>query len=282
MVINEALENHEFVIDSHRGAFKNGLLENTIPAFKEAITEGANMLECDIRFTKDENIVLLHDSQVDRILKYATKVPDENEFNEKPIGSVSTHTLDYLKAMAFPNSAQILTLEEFLQFLTEQKVGAQIELKEFNFNEEIIKIIETMNVDHGSLKTPIVFSSFNPFAILKLRKMMKNQGIPIHDNLSGDKGFGLGLQGIRLGGFLGKWVLKRCKKNTIWGFLTHYRNLPPKRIPLAHEMGVKFCPRVPDKEDLIISYINSNVDGFETDNVPFIKKCIEKVGYSYP
>ncbi|MHC1592215.1 MAG: glycerophosphodiester phosphodiesterase [Candidatus Helarchaeales archaeon] len=280
---NAALENGEFVIDSHRGAFKNGLLENSIPAFEEALKEGANVLECDIRGTRDGQVALVHNRTIDHVASHAVKLPEWDEFKENPTGPVSEHTMDYLKSLKFDKGARILSLDEFLEFLSKKKAGAQIELKEFHFLDKIIEYISDIEIDHDALAGPVVFTSFNPFAIIKLRKkVLKNGDLPVYDFFAGRKGYAFGLQGIPLGAFFGKWVLRRCKKNRIWGFMTHYRNLPIHRIPYSHEMGVKFCPRVPDDESLIMRYIENDVDGFETDNVPLIIKCIKKAGYGYP
>ncbi|MEX2726519.1 MAG: glycerophosphodiester phosphodiesterase [Candidatus Sigynarchaeum springense] len=280
--MNRALENHEFTIDSHRGAFKGGLLENSIPAFEEALKEDANMLECDIRGTRDGNIALVHNKTIDHITKHATSIPPESEFHELPVGKVNDHTMSFLKAIKFEHGASILSLDEFLAFLHDHHVGAQIELKEFHFNARIVEAAKQADIDHETLKAPVVFSSFNPFAVISLRKAFVRAGLPLYDHFAGKKGYGFALQAIPLGSFAGKWVLRRCKKHKIWGFTTHYKYLPASRIGYAHECGVKFCPRIPDDEQLAIDYINADVDGFETDNVPFIKRCIVKAGYSFP
>ncbi|MHA1681744.1 MAG: glycerophosphodiester phosphodiesterase [Promethearchaeota archaeon] len=280
--MNKALENGNFIIDSHRGAFKNGLLENSIPAFREAVSEGANVLECDIRGTKDGDIALVHNGTIDHVASFAKHVPDESEFGEVAVGKVKEHTMEYLHALKFDQGASILSLQEFLNFLADVKVGAQIELKGFHFHKEIIENLGKIEIDHEGLKGPIVFTSFNALAILRLRKMVKKAGLPMYDFFKETRGFAFGLQAIPLGSFFGKFVLRRCKKNGIWGFMTYYKNLPANRIAYAHKMGVKFCPRVPDDEELILSYINSDVDGFETDNVPFVLNCIQKAGFSFP
>jgi hypothetical protein len=127
-----------------------------------------------------------------------------------------------------------------------------------------------------------VFSSFNPFAVISLQKAFVKAGLPLYDHFAGKKGYGFALQAIALGSFTGKWVLRMCKRHKIWGFTTYYKYLPINRIAYAHECGVKLCPRVPDDEQLVLDYINADVDGFETDNVPFIKACIAKAGYSFP
>ena len=55
----------EWGICSHRGA-NSQFPENTLPAFQEAVRQGAAMIEFDVRFTKDRALVILHDWTVDR------------------------------------------------------------------------------------------------------------------------------------------------------------------------------------------------------------------------
>ena len=50
---------------SHRG-FNYEYPENTLPAFEAAVRLGAEMIEFDVKFTKDRQIVILHDWAVDR------------------------------------------------------------------------------------------------------------------------------------------------------------------------------------------------------------------------
>lgn len=40
--------------------------ENTIRAFKRAFELGLEYAECDIRYTKDKHLVIMHDATVDR------------------------------------------------------------------------------------------------------------------------------------------------------------------------------------------------------------------------
>lgn len=55
----------EFLIIAHRGA-SGYAPENTLAAFRKAIELGANVLETDVRQTKDGHLVLVHDASVDR------------------------------------------------------------------------------------------------------------------------------------------------------------------------------------------------------------------------
>lgn len=95
---------------AHRGS-SDELPENTLPAFARAIAQGAAVLETDIRFTRDDEIVLMHDGTIDRTTNGS--------------GAVASMTLAELKQYraerSFTNptplgSADIPTLAEFIQF----------------------------------------------------------------------------------------------------------------------------------------------------------------------
>jgi len=266
-----------FIINSHRGAFKNGLLENSIPAFKESYFEGANVVECDIRKTKDNEIVLIHNKTINHIVSFAEKIPPEDEFNEKPIGLVKEHTFDYLKEIKFPNNAKILNLSEFLELLKFLRIGAQIEIKETGCEEKILQIFEQANISYDDHIGPIVCTSFNWLIIRKLIHLSKRYNIPYY-SYNGKKGLAFGFQAISLGNPFGKFIIKQFHKMNIWGGMTHYKFMPVKRLEYAHKYGIKFCPRIPDNKELAMSYLKAGVDGFETDNISFIRECVIEAG----
>lgn len=60
---------------AHRGAMETHP-ENTIPAFRAAVEAGAHMIEFDIWLTKDNRMVVLHDSKVDRTTSGEGKVSE--------------------------------------------------------------------------------------------------------------------------------------------------------------------------------------------------------------
>ncbi|MHA1732113.1 MAG: glycerophosphodiester phosphodiesterase [Promethearchaeota archaeon] len=271
-----------WVIDSHRGAFKGGILENSAPAFAESRKEGANVVETDVRQSADGDLVLVHNRTIDHVASLAKRVPDEDEFGERAAGPVHDHSTAFLQAMEFDHGARIMTIPEFLDWLKANRMGAQIELKEFGFHGQLARHIADAELDYSDLAGPVVVTSFNFLAILRLRKaLLKLDRVPKY-GYPDRPGIAWGLQAISTRGRFGRWVLRRCRSRGVWGFMTHYKHLPPESISYAHEMGVKFCPRVPDDEELIRKYIAADVDGFETDNVPLIRRCIEEAGFELP
>jgi glycerophosphoryl diester phosphodiesterase len=53
------------LITAHRGQDGHHT-ENTIPSYRGAVAEGADALETDLRLTKDDHMVMMHDPKVDR------------------------------------------------------------------------------------------------------------------------------------------------------------------------------------------------------------------------
>ena len=60
---------------AHRGDWRNSP-ENSIQAFKNCIEMGADMIEIDVRKTKDNQLVIIHDGTVDRTTNGKGKVAD--------------------------------------------------------------------------------------------------------------------------------------------------------------------------------------------------------------
>ena len=60
------LRNRSFITIAHRGGLVPDYPENTLLAFRKTIETGAEVIEIDLRSTKDAEIVVLHDSTLDR------------------------------------------------------------------------------------------------------------------------------------------------------------------------------------------------------------------------
>ena len=72
--INNPNSNYVVVI-SHRGDWRN-YPENSIPAIESIIRMGVDMMELDVKMTKDSVLVLMHDKTIDRMTNGKGKVSD--------------------------------------------------------------------------------------------------------------------------------------------------------------------------------------------------------------
>lgn len=93
----EKSDDKNIMVIAHRGDWRNAP-ENSIQAIENCITMGVDMVEIDIRKTKDNQLILMHDDTLDR----ATT----------GIGYVSDWTLDSLKTLHLKNDKGIVTLHK--------------------------------------------------------------------------------------------------------------------------------------------------------------------------
>jgi glycerophosphoryl diester phosphodiesterase len=92
------------LVVAHRGA-SAVLPEHTLAAYRRALDDGADGLECDVRLTRDGHLVCLHDRRLER--------------TSNGRGLVSDHTLEQLRRLDFGSwrgtgPAPVLTLERLL------------------------------------------------------------------------------------------------------------------------------------------------------------------------
>ena len=93
------------MVIAHRGDWRN-FPENSIEAIRSAIKLGVDMVEIDIRKTKDGNLILMHDETVDRTTNGIGKV-SEMTFSE-------IEELRLMSGVGVPTDFKIPTLNEAL------------------------------------------------------------------------------------------------------------------------------------------------------------------------
>lgn len=111
---------------AHRGA-SGYAPENTMAAFRLAIQQGADLLETDLRFTKDEALVCIHDATVDRTTGGHGAVSDMTLAEVKKLRVRSEFDDQY------PNE-RVPALAELLD-VTPEDVGLGLELKDPLFEQ---------------------------------------------------------------------------------------------------------------------------------------------------
>ncbi len=122
-----AVAEPDFAVTAHRGAPTRTLGENTLPAFGEALADGATAIETDWRRTKDDQLVVLHDSGVGRTTSCAG-----------PIGSWTLRDL-LTQCREDTTNKPLLTAEESLRWAAGSGASMMIELKGSNWSIEQIR-----------------------------------------------------------------------------------------------------------------------------------------------
>lgn len=150
---------------AHRGASAYAP-ENTMEAFQMAIDMGADGIELDVQFTKDQQMVVVHDRNLERVSNVS--------------GFVQQYTLEELKTFRFNNKkpdfpeARISTLEEVYDLVRPTNLILNVELKTVRNQNYGIEIpIAQLTRDMG-MESKVVFSSFNHNSIMRLKKLLSN------------------------------------------------------------------------------------------------------------
>ncbi|MCD6410412.1 hypothetical protein J7K92_00485 [bacterium] len=127
---------------AHRGASGHAL-ENTKEAFEKAIYLDTEIIEFDVRETKDKKIVVFHDDRLERTT------------NGK--GKIKNLTLKQLKTITHKNGDFILTLTEALKIL-KNKCGCKIDIKEKGIEDKVNKAIKRSAMEKQTIITTEYFS----------------------------------------------------------------------------------------------------------------------------
>lgn len=142
------------IIIAHRGATETAH-ENTLQALRDAIQVGADMIEVDIRLTKDKIPVLSHNLHL-----YGTQ--------RRELAFLRRYTLAELQKRTGASEHPITSLE---MALTEcqGKILLNLEVKEISAVGPTLAVIDkhlNQKADWNSL----IFSSFKPLALVAIRK----------------------------------------------------------------------------------------------------------------
>jgi glycerophosphoryl diester phosphodiesterase len=134
----------------HRGA-RAYEPENTLRSFKKALELGVDAVELDVRATKDGEIIVIHDADVDRTT------------NGK--GLVSQLTLKEIEQLKTEKDEKIPTFEEALSFL-DKKVRVLVELKETGLEGKVLKAVREKKLEEN-----VIIVSFLEEALRRVREL---------------------------------------------------------------------------------------------------------------
>lgn len=136
-----------FLRIGHRGAAAYAT-ENTLSSIETAIACNVDMVELDVRRTKDGHLILAHDTHLHadgRKLK------------------ISKHTLAELEQLCLPGGELVTTLESALCFMN-GKVLANIDLKVKGTESEIVELMKNLNMTSN-----IMFSGLHLKSLQKIK-----------------------------------------------------------------------------------------------------------------
>jgi glycerophosphoryl diester phosphodiesterase len=143
-------------IIGHRGAMGYEP-ENTIRSIKKAMELGADMVEFDVQKIKTGQIVLIHDSTVNRTTNGR--------------GAVKNYAFADLRKLDAGKGEPVPTLQETLDAVN-KKIAVNIELKGRGTAEPVAEIISQYIKEKGWRKEDFLVSSYMPKEIEQFNKIM--------------------------------------------------------------------------------------------------------------
>ncbi|MCX3263823.1 glycerophosphodiester phosphodiesterase family protein [Pedobacter agri] len=105
--------NKQILVAAHRGDWRNAP-ENSLNALLNCINKGFDMMELDVKMTKDSQLVVMHDNTIDRTTNVKGKVSDFtleeiSKFKLKNgLGRVTPNTIPTFKEMMLEAKGKIL------------------------------------------------------------------------------------------------------------------------------------------------------------------------------
>jgi glycerophosphoryl diester phosphodiesterase len=150
------------LIIAHRGASAD-MHENSLAAFALAADQGADAIELDVQFSADNQIVIFHDSTLERFTGDKRKV--------------SQLTLEQLKAIDLGQGQTIPTLDELLEMIG-PRLLYNIEIKDFSLGDSGLETAVADRIESFGLQSQTLISSFNPLSARRVRRAC-GRSIPV-------------------------------------------------------------------------------------------------------
>lgn len=152
------------LIIGHRGASADAP-ENSLAAFALAKEQGADGVELDVQLSRDDRIVIIHDTTVDRTTNGS--------------GKVSELTLKELQALDAGQGQTIPTLDELLEMLG-PSILYNIELKPFAVDADSLATAVADRILAHNLANQVLVSSFNPMMVRRARQHLTPETMVAH------------------------------------------------------------------------------------------------------
>ncbi len=131
----------ETEIMAHRGSSFD-VPENTMMAFEKAVSETADYIELDVHESKDGQVVVLHDTSLKRTTGLDEYIWDVDYDDIKDLDAGSYFGDDELFL-----DCRIPTLQEVMEY-TKGKIKLNIEIKQTNYEPELVKLVYDLIVEY--------------------------------------------------------------------------------------------------------------------------------------
>lgn len=229
---------------AHRGSSAHAP-ENTLAAFELAITQGAPAIELDAKLCADGHVVVIHDQSVDRTTSGAGLV------RQMPLAALKELDAGSFFSLAFKGE-KIPTLEEVFAVIG-RRTFINVEITNYtapwdDLPDRIVSLVKKFN-----LADYILFSSFNPIALLRARRLLPQ----VPAGLLAVQGSG----GAWARGWLGRHFPCQALHPEI-------HDVTPELVHRTHNFGRRVHVYTVNQAEEMARLFNLGVDGIFTDDPP--------------
>ena len=136
---------------AHRGGIIPGIPENSLLGFKKSIDIGVDVIEIDLRATRDDEIIIMHDESIDRTTNGRGKVVEL--------------TIEELRQFDLGIDQQIPTFKELLSLVKGSKIKLLLDIKvSGNLDKKsIIELIESFEMTQNVIRGVRTLEDLNEF-----------------------------------------------------------------------------------------------------------------------
>jgi len=201
--------------------------ENTLLSIGRAIEIGVDAVEIDVRLNKDKEVVVIHDSTVDR--------------TTDGTGPICAFTVEEMKKLDAGKGQPIPTLQEVIEFIG-NKVILVIELKEGGTVRRVLELIKMNNLGD----TVYVISFWH-----RLVKSIKEMDSRIKTGV------------LLMGCPVDTCIATQASADAL---VMNFAFVDMKFVQRAHKEGLKVFVWNIDRRDLLKPYADMGVDGIGTND----------------
>jgi glycerophosphoryl diester phosphodiesterase len=251
-----ALERQElkasaFTVIAHRGASKDAP-ENTLAAFRKALSIGADWIELDVHLSKDGQVAVVHDPLLGRTVAGAGSIRKKSWQDLATLDAGSWFDPSFA-GEKIPSLAQVLQLVQGqAKLLIEIKVDENNELYE-GLVEAVLQDIAQHQAQDWCILQSFDTGYLTQIAALNKQiayhKLMVADLAPLPAYI--DTGWKLG------------WL---DRKQGYQALNPYYPTLTPEKIATCHEQGLKVYPYTIDDPRAMALLVKWGVDGIITND----------------
>ncbi len=219
---------------AHRGAAYL-FPENTVEAFELAISELADVIECDLRITADERLVISHDPTINRVTS------QKGMISKLSLSQIRQAKIEYLNRGAL-SWTLIPTIEDLLT-LSKGRIKIALELKDTKFSNAKYSEILIRTLRAFDVIDQVYCISFDRMRIYKIKEIEPE---------------------IKIGFITHNYFPPNAHNIDIVCALWPVLYINPLFVKISHQMGKQVWAMDSPSDFRINYYLNKKVDGILT------------------